>query len=186
MRVYFAFILLLLFGVSCNPCKNTNCLNGGSCEEGHCVCAVPFAGKNCEINLCDSLVCNNGGYCDNGTCNCDIGYEGVHCDSLITTKFAGSFSCTQNCSGASPDVSIYISGPPSACNIEIYPLGTFDIIALVNGYTITIQSQILNTGQTVSGTGQMSANRQTITITMTVIPSGLTTGTTCTYNLTRQ
>jgi hypothetical protein len=32
----------------------------------------------------------------------------------------------------------------------------------------------------------MSANRQTITITMTVIPAGLTTGTTCTYNLTRQ
>jgi len=188
LRIYFPLALLLLLGISsCNPCKTLNCLNGGGCIEGKCVCVSPFAGKTCEIDLCDSVVCNNGGYCDNGTCNCASGYEGFHCDSLVTTKFTGSFSCTQTCSGACPDVSIYISGPPSASNIEINPFGTggFDIIALVSSYAITIQSQVLNTGQTVSGYGQMSPNRQTITLNVTTIPAGYTTGSTCIYTLTR-
>jgi hypothetical protein len=186
MRFYLPFFVLLLGLASCNPCKNSNCQNSGTCVEGACKCVTPYGGKNCEINLCDSTVCNNGGYCVSGVCDCATGYEGVHCDNLVTTKFVGSFSCVQACPAiTSYSVTITATALPSASNIVFNSLNGLQPVALVSGYVINIQSQVLPGGQTVSGSGQMSADGTTITFTMSIIPRGATTGNSCTYTLTR-
>ena len=185
MRALAPIFILLLFIASCNPCKNSNCQNSGTCVEGTCNCVTPFGGKNCETNLCDSTICNNGGTCISGLCACAAGYEGPRCDSLVTTKFTGNFSSVSSCPTASGNVSVTASGIPSACNIYFTSLDGFQPYAIVSGYGITIQSQYLNNGQTATGSGQLSLDRQTITLTMTITPAGLTTGSTCTYTLTR-
>lgn len=187
MRALAPFLALVIFFVSCNPCKNTNCMNGGTCEDGNCNCVSPYGGKNCETNLCENVVCHNGGSCYNGSCACAAGYEGAQCDSLVTAKFVGSFSCLQACSiDTAYAVTVSSSGPPSANDITFFSLNNYQPVAVVNAYTLTIQFQTTPTGQTLIGSGKLSLNQDTITLSMTVIPFGSTMGTTCSYTLTRK
>ena len=186
MRIAICMVLLVSFFASCNQCKNVNCLNGGYCSDGNCQCISPYTGKNCEINSCQGVVCHNGGNCINGVCACASGYEGIHCDSIVTTKFTGNFSCVQQCAASSTyNVTVTASGPISASNITFYSLHGFEVVAVVNYYGINIQSQTIQTGQTVSGDGYLSTDGTTITLNMTITPAGSSTGTTCTYTLTR-
>ena len=47
--------LLIILGItvtsSCNPCADTNCQNGGVCDDGNCNCPDGFAGPSCESTL---------------------------------------------------------------------------------------------------------------------------------------
>jgi len=133
------------------------------------------------------VVCNKGGGCVNGVCACAPGYEGIQCNDLTTSKFTGNFSCVQHCGSDSTTYTLTISatGPISGSNITFYSLQGFDIVAVVSGYGINIQSQILQTGQKVNGGGQISSDLKTITLNMTIIPQGSTIGNTCAYTLTR-
>ncbi|XP_048579468.1 mucin-2 isoform X50 [Nematostella vectensis] len=58
------------------------CMNGGSCINGKCVCAVGFTGNTCEERLCDPP-CQNSGTCNNGTCICTKQYTGKSCEHAI-------------------------------------------------------------------------------------------------------
>lgn len=53
MNTYIAQLLLLLFTIHiyscCDPCSDTDCYNGGICNEGVCDCPEGFEGANCEI-----------------------------------------------------------------------------------------------------------------------------------------
>jgi hypothetical protein len=182
MRIYIPALLLFFASCKNDSCSNFSCLNGGYCSEGQCRCINPYGGKNCETDLCDSVVCHNGGFCVSGICDCATGYEGFHCDSLVTTKFTGTFTCVPACG----NVTVLATGTASACNITFVSLSGIQPVAVVSSYAINIQSQTLQTGQTISGSGQMSPNRDSITLNMTVIPYGSTASATYNYTLIRQ
>lgn len=65
------------------PCSNINCMNGGYCENGSCVCTNGYTGKNCEIspNNCININCGKYGVCSNGLCICTNGYTGKNCEN---------------------------------------------------------------------------------------------------------
>lgn len=74
---------LALTTQSCNPCRDSNCLNNGTCVDGDCECPPGFIGDNCEIeDLCitDSVTCLNGGTCLDGKCDCPTGFTGTNCE----------------------------------------------------------------------------------------------------------
>ncbi|XP_026783527.3 protein jagged-1b isoform X1 [Pangasianodon hypophthalmus] len=81
-------------GLNCDT-KNSSCqglcLNGGRCEDSHCVCLPGFTGKLCQtvVGMCDSTPCLHGGQCeeqkDEGSivCNCPPGYTGTYCETML-------------------------------------------------------------------------------------------------------
>jgi len=77
-------------------CEAVNCLNGGACNDGTCVCPTGFSGEFCEISIsgpCDTLVCLNGGYCDQGWCyGCDNCFEGQFCQTNSRDKFINAYN----------------------------------------------------------------------------------------------
>lgn len=82
--IFFLPLVVMLALISCDPCRNTFCKNGGTCDDGVCVCPEGFSGNSCEIDACDQLDCQNGGYCENGECQCPEGYSGVNCEIVPT------------------------------------------------------------------------------------------------------
>jgi tyrosinase len=42
-------LALAMTTLSCNPCRNTDCQNGGTCVDGDCECPPGFTGDNCEL-----------------------------------------------------------------------------------------------------------------------------------------
>lgn len=90
MRKLFYFNLLFLFLISLNACKKTDkcegkaCANGGTCQEGVCVCPTGFEGANCETKNCAATNCLNGGVCNSGICDCPPGYIGENCQTEIS------------------------------------------------------------------------------------------------------
>jgi hypothetical protein len=69
-----------------DPCANTVCLNGGTCNDGSCNCPPGYTGADCgtQIDPCAGTTCLNGGTCITGTCTCATGYTGVDCGTQIT------------------------------------------------------------------------------------------------------
>lgn len=43
--------LVILFFSSCDPCRDVVCLNGGTCDEGHCACPQGYEGADCSTVL---------------------------------------------------------------------------------------------------------------------------------------
>lgn len=92
MKKLFQFSLLLMIGLSIStftsckkdPCENTLCFNGGTCNDGNCFCINGYSGSSCQnppaSNLCEGVVCYNGGYCIDGDCVCINGYSGSSCE----------------------------------------------------------------------------------------------------------
>ncbi|MEP7195407.1 MAG: hypothetical protein ABI851_02740 [Saprospiraceae bacterium] len=37
-----------------DPCQNVTCLNGGYCDNGHCVCMAGYTGPDCSLQLTPS------------------------------------------------------------------------------------------------------------------------------------
>ncbi|EDO44199.1 predicted protein [Nematostella vectensis] len=71
------------------------CMNGGSCINGKCVCAVGFTGNTCEERLCDPP-CQNSGTCNNGTCICTKQYTGKSCEHGINLVLSSCVPFCQN------------------------------------------------------------------------------------------
>lgn len=82
---YFGIIMLCLFACNDDPCESINCLNGGECVEGTCICPDGFTGENCDIiiDACENINCLNGGECIEGTCVCPDGFTGENCETII-------------------------------------------------------------------------------------------------------
>jgi hypothetical protein len=81
--------------LSLNPCDQTPCLNGASCQVTsagmfQCLCASGYSGQFCELvlNSCQSDQCLNGGTCINNqfaqtSCICREGFTGFRCQINI-------------------------------------------------------------------------------------------------------
>jgi hypothetical protein len=48
-------VLFLFLFTACNKCSDTDCQNGGTCDNGECVCPFEFEGDNCEAKLTTRL-----------------------------------------------------------------------------------------------------------------------------------
>ena len=76
-----------------DPCDGLNCINGGACNFGRCVCPVGFEGTYCEVSSdpCKKITCLNGGSCTAGKCACPTGYYGTYCETYDPCR---TVSCT--------------------------------------------------------------------------------------------
>ena len=70
-QLLFSSLALSLFLISCaDKCKDVNCLNGGACNDGSCVCLTGFGGDYCETTLEECYTCLKYEYCLKGKITC--------------------------------------------------------------------------------------------------------------------
>jgi len=78
------FLTIAFIGIAgCSEkCDDVNCLNGGACNDGSCVCPDGFSGEFCQTaDPCADITCQNGGTCLDGTCDCPDGFNGEFCET---------------------------------------------------------------------------------------------------------
>lgn len=67
--MFFAIAFMGIAGCS-DPCDDAVCLNGATCDDGDCICALGFSGTNCEtaVDPCTQVTCDAGQVCQGGEC----------------------------------------------------------------------------------------------------------------------
>ena len=122
--------LLLLLFTACDPCEDVNCQNGGTCNEGECICTVGYEGVDCETQSTAKYL---GTYNVNMNCNgnqgvivCEVTQDPDAVEGLVFSNFAGLGDA-----GAQPGD---------------------EIKGTVDGITVTISEQTV-LGLTISGSG---------------------------------
>ncbi len=194
-----AFLLLVavaiqLFYSSCkkDACENFICWNGGTCDNGTCVCASGWEGDICTTPVgnadpCLNVVCQNGGACVDGTCSCTVGYEGVNCETETRAKFIDTWSVNQSCSVAgNANFSVIISNGSTIQSVNIANFWNefATVNATITGNTITIPSQSQTSGSivyTISGNGTLSNNQILISYSITNTTTSVTNSCTATW-----
>lgn len=121
-------IVATLTIVSCNQCKDVECLNGGICEKGTCECLTGFSGDSCQIEdkcVTNNVSCLNGGVCEDGECDCERDYFGESCETFCEEgtyrKSTGECVCYPGFSGESCSTEMRLDWigdytVPSDCN----------------------------------------------------------------------
>ncbi len=169
-----------------NPCDNINCLNGGACNAGKCVCPTGFEGVYCQtavvyVDPCKNVVCLNGGTCSGGTCSCPDGYEGTTCEVLSNGKFIKTWTAADTSAPPSSFTAAYtvaITAGTAVTQVVItnFSDGFFShqVNAVISGNAITIPLQEPdNDDYFVQGSGSYSPSGHYITWNYTLKnPSG--------------
>lgn len=146
------------------------------------------------FKYCDTAHCQGHSYCDSATRSCiclsSTGYEGADCHTLIRDKYMGNYTGNANCtpSGSTSyhlfinsgvdNNEVFISGFPHS---NSNPVG--GLVDSNSHLTIPRQDPVVN--NFISGTGTISADRQTVTINYLYEDIGVGTYT-CTAVFTRQ
>lgn len=169
-----------------DKCNKINCINGGGCNKGVCLCPTGYEGTYCEIKSdpCKNVICQNSGSCADGKCDCLVGYEGTYCEQLTRDKIIGVYTGTSDCS-SSPS-SITITAGTSDLTLILYgDNGMFsNQTATVTSKTTFTFSFPSSQYYVVSGTGTLTGDGITITSTITggvSGPSGNPAITTCVF-----
>lgn len=103
-------------------------MNGGTCNEGNCLCPDGYGGSRCEtlLDACFNVTCQNGGVCIDGECDCVPGFEGPECEIKSSLKFLGTWSAYEICSSGDYSYTIVIQEDPAVPGqILINNLGNF-------------------------------------------------------------
>ncbi|HHG84644.1 MAG TPA: hypothetical protein ENJ82_07835 [Bacteroidetes bacterium] len=146
---------------------------------------------------CKDVTCVKG-ECVEGDCVCDTGYEGVDCGTALNAKFDGSFSmtaetCTNSGSISAPYAVTIAASSTDPSKIVFTGLyeeagATANAVIATNGTDLTIaRANYSNFNAEIAGTGTLSADKSTLTLTYTIYDSG--NGNVldvCTSTLTRQ
>jgi len=127
---------------------------------------------------CDDVTCLNGGTCNDGTCACPAGYQGSTCGTEVRAKFVGSYNGTFSCPGVNVTVNMNVSNSAAGITSIVFGDGVDTWVGTVSGSSVTIATQTIGGGTTISGTGQLSGNILTLNLNLS--------GTTCTYTGTKQ
>ncbi|NCG30359.1 MAG: hypothetical protein GWP27_07820 [Bacteroidetes bacterium] len=155
LKLFFS-LLFVGFLSSCNDCKDVVCDNGGTCDDGICLCRTGYSGTNCEVeDLCitQNVTCENGGvcvdgecdcesyyygetcldYCVNGsysaatgTCSCEHGYKGDDCTIIMRDSWIGTYSMADECN-SNPGLESVITEKENPDNAE-----AVDFIGITN------------------------------------------------------
>lgn len=150
-----SFVALALTGCK-DECKDVVCQNGGTCEEGICLCATGYEGTNCETEIRAKFL---GSYTVSESCQ------------------SGNYSFSLSITSSSAGVSNIIIN-------NFYDIG-INVSATINGNSVTIPNQTINDGGvalTISGSGQLSGNILTLTYNI----SAGTESDSCTATCTKQ
>lgn len=124
--------VLMMTGSCTDPCKDTTCLNGGTCIDGSCDCPTGYQGDSCKYETRSFFY---------GTYN-------VH----ATCSATGINNYTCNISEVSGDL-FKVRIANFANSFSNY------VTATINGNLINIASQSPdNDGRIVSGSGSLSGN----------------------------
>ncbi|MCB9233141.1 MAG: calcium-binding EGF-like domain-containing protein [Bacteroidia bacterium] len=153
----------LLFTITgCDPCANTECLNGGSCVDGTCVCATGYEGSDCSTLSRAKLI---GAYNVAETCS----------GSPFT------YACTISGS-TSDDLKINFSNFYDL--LGFYGIST-PVTATMSGEESFVVSTTITSGAdtyTVSGNGSVNSDA-TLSLTYNVDVNGTVDACTATYTL---
>ena len=131
-----SFVALALTGCK-DECKDVVCQNGGTCDEGTCLCATGYEGTNCETEVRAKFV---GSYSVQESCQ------------------SGNYTFSMSVTSSSTGVSNIIIN-------NFYDIG-ISVSASITGNSVTIPNQTINdqgVAFTVSGSGQLSGNILTLT-----------------------
>lgn len=151
---------------------------------------------SCNKDECKDVVCQNGGVCSGGNCTCATGYEGTNCENKMTTKFIKTWAASDKEVSSGTDLPTYSAIVVQGSDVSSIKISHFsgnnssgssyfvnDVIATVNGTTVTVASQAPdNDGYTVSGTGTYNATDGKLTWSYTLgNPAGATVSYTGTW-----
>ena len=129
-----------------DECKDVECANGGTCEEGICSCPAGYEGDLCETLANAKFV---GSFKYNESCG----------GSTVT-----DFPCSFSASSSSPSGIVITGFAGFGCNGA-----SFIVNGTVVGSDITIPQQSLCSGQVTieSGSGTLNASGNSISMTYT-------------------
>ncbi|MEX1132222.1 MAG: calcium-binding EGF-like domain-containing protein [Flavobacteriales bacterium] len=127
---------------------------------------------------CDNVTCQNGGTCNDGSCACATGYEGTTCGTEIRAKFIGTYNGNFSCPGNNSTVNMTINNSAQGITSVVFSDGFDTWVGTVSGSSVTIATQTISGGTTISGSGQLAGNILTLNLNLS--------GTTCTYSGTKQ
>lgn len=133
--------------------------------------------QSCKKDPCKKVFCANNGTCKDGTCTCPTGYEGSDCVALSRDKFVGTYEVNEDCANTTAAVyNISVSTLQSDISkVLIYNFNkrwSVPVFATVDKNTITIASQQPNNdGVSVVGSGTISADGKTVTMSYTITGS---------------
>jgi hypothetical protein len=175
------FFLILTTITSINHQKNNNNMKNLFSIKNFATAVLAlgfvFSFTSCEEDLCKDVTCGtNGTLTDNGTtctCACATGYEGSDCETLVRSKFLGSWGAVEDCSqSAATTYSVTITSSPSGTDrillSNFWGAFTSAVIATVDGDRLTIASQEPDgDGYFVNGTGTIVTTAGVSTITLT-------------------
>jgi len=169
LQRFFKYLIIFSFSaVSCTPCNNRNCLNGGTCIEGNCFCPAYVSGEDCEtVDPCFDVLCQNGGQCDGGTCNCPNLYFGDLCQNTIF----GTYKVTES-------TQVYsVGGRFHGFYVRPYPRVNVTITGShTEGYFIRGYFEFGQEKFSISGNGNVRIGRKTSSVvhsyTSDVVASG--------------
>lgn len=153
-----AAIALLLSFTACDPCEDVNCQNGGTCNEGECLCISGYEGVDCETQT-------------------SLKYLGTHSATSECGTGPQAFTCTVTQDPAAVDGIIFdnFSDLWSSGQVTADP-----IKATVDGITLTVAEQVVDNA-TITATGIYNGTDFVMTVTFTEAGTSLTC--TDTYNL---
>ncbi|OJV52517.1 MAG: hypothetical protein BGO31_07660 [Bacteroidetes bacterium 43-16] len=106
------------------------------------------------------------------TKDCEVGYEGSNCKTLSREKFIGDWEGTDQCSSGSYDIDIAVStSSVDEVTVNIANLGGFGGTVSVKGVmtgtnSLSIASQSVGGGRTLSGNMNVSGNQLTLQYTV--------------------
>lgn len=109
---------------------------------------------------CGSVTCQNTGACVNDTCSCTTGYEGTACETLWTTKYLGSYTCSQTCVPSvgtatwKSTITAYTSNGSYTLSISNFGNQQISVVATVDG----IGNVTIIDGNGVAGSGTFANN----------------------------
>ena len=171
LLIAFLFAVSLIT-TSCDPCYKAECINGGTCVDGKCLCADGEERANCEDDPCIyQEPCAHGEKCEQGKCECDEFYSGELCEISVIQSYRGNYVMSSNCS---PSYNLIFEVLPSLEGIdkqlrikETYNGLTFRVnFTSPKDFVINEPNYISGTGgyYQVSGSGTLDSNEFSIII----------------------
>jgi hypothetical protein len=106
------------------------------------------------------------------------GYEGATCGTEVRAKFVGTYDGNFACQGVNSTANMTVTTSSAGITSIVFSDGAATWVGSVSGSSVSIATQTITGGTTISGSGQLAGNILTLSLNLS--------GTTCTYTGTKQ